>query len=173
MDCLMMSFSKELQQNLLCRFFRWSSVQTAGCVFKEKRNLPYGTNLGTLYGYRQVRHLQQKPAAGRRRKTMSGEKLIIAIQYHLTVSLANQLIETASGIEGVSSGEIEETRNSINACWNGDNSQKYLYKLNTLETKITTNARGLRRSAETIKTMAGNIYRAELRAIDLVKTRKH
>ena len=104
---------------------------------------------------------------------MSGEKLIIAIQYHLTVSLADQLMETASGIEGVSSGEIEETRTSINACWNGDNSQKYLYKLNTLETKITTNARGLRRSAETIKTMAGNIYRAELRAIELARSRKH
>lgn len=50
MDCLMMSFSKELQQNLLCRFFRWSSVQTAGCVFKEKRNLPYGQTLAPCTG---------------------------------------------------------------------------------------------------------------------------
>lgn len=104
---------------------------------------------------------------------MMGEKIIITIQYQLTVTLAEQLQEAASGIERISRSEIDETRNSINACWNGDNSVKYLNKLNILETKVTTNASGLVRSAETIKTIAGKIYRAEMQATEIANRRKY
>lgn len=97
--------------------------------------------------------------------------LFITIQYDLTKFLARELEKQANGIYKVSSQQIEASKNDITLAWKGENAVKYTQKLNTLETKISNNAKGLERSAQTIQTMAENIYRAELRAIEIARQR--
>lgn len=95
--------------------------------------------------------------------------LLINLQYGLTIRLADELCDQAGKIKSTSDSDINGIKNAIAANWKGENSIKYIAKLEILEGKIATNARELDRSGAAIRTMAENIRRSELRAIEIAK----
>ena len=99
--------------------------------------------------------------------------VMISIQYGVTKALARKLADQAKEIETKSFKELKADGADIQTFWRGDNAELYLRKMDHLEQKMTQNAQGLKESARVIEELADNLYKAELQAIEIAKSREN
>lgn len=97
----------------------------------------------------------------------------ITFNYNKAMSQARELKNVASSLTKVADSKLEECLGKVSKGWNGDNSESYVKKGKTLETKIDKAGNGVKQTAEAIETMARNIYNAEMAALRAARERRN
>ncbi len=97
----------------------------------------------------------------------------IRFNYEKSMKQAEELKQIAQSLSKVSTNQLSECLGKIEKNWSGDNSDAYRKKGVKLQGKIETSAKGVKLAAESIETMARNIYRAEMAALEATRRRKH
>lgn len=86
---------------------------------------------------------------------------------------ANQLENAARRLDSAAGDAgLNGSLSMVQANWTGNNANNYLNKGHELKRKMNTSASRLNQIAGTIRTVAKNIYDAELRNIELAEQRE-
>lgn len=84
---------------------------------------------------------------------------------------AEQLEEAASRLEKIASGSIDEALGTVSGNWKGENADQYLRKAQTVRDKLLTTSGDIKGTAQTVRTIAETIYKAEMAALELALKR--
>ena len=84
---------------------------------------------------------------------------------------AEQLEEAASRLEKIASGSIDEALGTVSGNWEGENADQYLRKAQTIRDKLLTTSGDIKGTAQTVRTIAETIYKAEMTALELALKR--
>ncbi len=84
---------------------------------------------------------------------------------------ADELERIADELGRLAGTEFADTLNNLGNNWKGDNAQAYIQKGMSLKEKMENTAGSLRASASTIRTVAKNIYDAEMEALRIAEER--
>ena len=98
-------------------------------------------------------------------------RLEIIFNYTQAMRQAQKLDEIAGQLERLAKDRYGDTIWGIRNAWNSDNSEQYLVKARKVQNDILETAKKLRRIAESIRTTAEAIKRAELAALDIARSR--
>lgn len=86
---------------------------------------------------------------------------------------ADQLETLGNELKKLADHKLEDSIGRISSAWKGANSESYVAKGRALEEKLLQNAGELQRAAEALRTIAQNIYLAEMRALELAQERRY
>lgn len=86
---------------------------------------------------------------------------------------ADQLETLGEELKRLADHKVEDSFERIASVWEGENSEKYRTKGRILEEKLRENAGELLKAADAIRTIAQNIYLAEMRALELAQERRY
>ena len=103
---------------------------------------------------------------------MAKTKTSIQMDFKKADEQAKELEEIASALESLANKDITDCLTAIGNHWKGDNATAYIKKGNTVKENIQNVAKSLKKSAETIKEIAGNTKEAEMKALNSVKTKQ-
>ncbi|MBP3901980.1 MAG: hypothetical protein J6D53_11110 [Blautia sp.] len=95
----------------------------------------------------------------------------IYLEYEKAMSQAETLMLLAGELDSAVAAETKETAAALTAVWKGESAEAFLVKCSALGQKCTDCTSSLTKSAEAIKTIAQNIYNAEMQALRLAETR--
>ena len=97
----------------------------------------------------------------------------ILFNYRQAIRQADRLDEIAGKINKLSTDRMEETLSGLTAAWQSDSSPQYYSKFHQIQEDICTHAENLRKVADTIRTTAEEVKRAELRALEIARRRNY
>lgn len=97
----------------------------------------------------------------------------IHMDYDRAIRQANLLERTANEMRQSAENELQDCMSEVSYNWTGENADAYLAKCNQLKTSIVNTAHKLDNTADTIRKIARNTYNAEMRALELARTRKY
>lgn len=97
----------------------------------------------------------------------------IHMDYNRAIRQADLLERTANEMRNSAEDELQDCMSEISYNWAGENADAYLAKCSQLRASIVNTAHKLETTAETIRKIARNTYNAEMRALELAKTRKY
>lgn len=97
----------------------------------------------------------------------------IMFDYRRAMQQADTLSEIASGIKKVGNNTMSNSLNNVSKNWTGDNSNAYVKKGNTLKGKVERSSNNINSAASTLRTMAKNIYNAEMASLREIQMRKN
>ncbi|MCR5795638.1 MAG: hypothetical protein K6G61_09900 [Solobacterium sp.] len=100
-------------------------------------------------------------------------KILIELKYSNSISQANKLDQIAASLARVASSDLGTAIQTVNANWKGENASAYLVKVNNVQVDITKTANDLRKAAAAIRTIARNVYNAEMTAYNIAVSRKY
>lgn len=103
---------------------------------------------------------------------MSQESVIL-FNYQNAMKQAKELKGISSKLKKLSDSQFDDTINKIDRSWDGESSTKFVQKGKKLKGKMDDSAKDLESIAGTIETIATNIYKAEMEALRIAKTRSH
>lgn len=104
---------------------------------------------------------------------MAKNALEIHMNYSRAIQQANLLERTANEMRCSAEEQLQDCMSEISYNWTGENADAYLAKCNQLKESILNTSHKLETTAETIRKIARNTYSAEMRALELAKTRKY
>lgn len=96
----------------------------------------------------------------------------IRFDFQNAMEQAKKLDTLADNIERRVVNRLDETSQSVHAAWKGDSASRYLYKTQELQRQIRQTARTLRDTAQDIRRIARRIHEAEMRALEIARSRK-
>lgn len=96
----------------------------------------------------------------------------IQFDFNRAKQKANELEAVANELRNLSRTNLQNTLNSLGGNWKGDNASAYIRKGAALQEKLNMTESSLRKSADTIRTIAKNIYDAEMEALRIAEERK-
>jgi len=97
----------------------------------------------------------------------------IVFNYNQTISQANKLDQIAEKLDRLSSDKIESTIGMLKGAWQSDNSSTYYFKAEKVKGDIITTAKEVRQIANSVRSTAEAVKRAELRALEIAKARTY
>lgn len=97
------------------------------------------------------------------------QESVILFNYQNALKQARELKQISTQIKKLSDSQFETSINAINANWKGENATKYFNKGKKLKGKMDDSAEDLNSIAETIETIANNIYKAEMEALRIAQ----
>lgn len=97
----------------------------------------------------------------------------IEFNYKKAMGQASELKEIASSLKKLGESQLDSCMNSVAKNWTGDNSDSYVKKGRKLEKKMVTSSDNIKQTAETIETMAKNIYEAEMKALQEIRDKSY
>ena len=97
----------------------------------------------------------------------------IWMDYQNATNQANRLDEIANKIENTSQKDLMGNLNQLAANWKSDSSNQYRRKGQNISNNLTSIAKNVRTTANTIRTMAKNTYDAEMQALSIANTRTY
>lgn len=86
---------------------------------------------------------------------------------------ADELDSIAENLDNLSKNKLNQSMQTLSQNWKGANAAAYLSKGNALENDISKSASQLRSIASDIRTIAQNIYDAEMEALRMAEERKY
>lgn len=98
-------------------------------------------------------------------------KQTIEFNYSKAIQQANDLLEISKDIRKIATSKLNDSIQTIDKNWDGENSKKFLTKGKRLKEKIEDSADDIKSASEAIKKMAKAIYDAEMKNIETAKTR--
>lgn len=98
---------------------------------------------------------------------------IIQFNYNKAVQQADSLLEISKDVNKIATDKLENSIQAINKNWDGDSSNKFVTKGKKLKEKIVDSADDIAQISGAIKQMAKEIYDAEMRNIQIAKTRSN
>ena len=100
------------------------------------------------------------------------EEYSIQIRFKQALDKADSLDKIAEKLSGDVVDDIDDLSRKISTNWTGENSKKYLNKVVSTEEDIKNLATNVKRVASTIRAIAQEIYEAEMKALELARTRE-
>lgn len=97
-------------------------------------------------------------------------KAIIRINYNNAKRQAKELIDCAAAIRS-QIRKLSDVETNLRSGWDGDAAQVYYGKHGDLKTKLEKSASNLDKIASTINRAAEAYYKAEMRALEIAKSR--
>lgn len=97
----------------------------------------------------------------------------IEFDFNQAKSQADQLDTVADNLGGLARKELYGSMQTLSQNWKGKNADAYLSKGNTLQGEITASASTLHQIASDIRTIARNIYNAEMEALRIAEEREY
>ncbi|MDO4648605.1 MAG: hypothetical protein Q4B26_08130 [Eubacteriales bacterium] len=97
----------------------------------------------------------------------------IYLDYQRSIGRADGLLVISSKVASRIQSEITSCRNQLAGGWTGNSAGDFLLKLNSLEEKGKNLAQRIAQIAEMQKTVAWNIYEAELNALAIARQREN
>ena len=96
----------------------------------------------------------------------------IKFNYDKAIKQADQLIDIAKEIKKSANSKMEPSIQTIDKNWDGESSKKFVNKSKKLQSNIVESAGSIEAVAASIKTMAKNIYDAEMEALRIARERE-
>jgi uncharacterized protein YukE len=97
----------------------------------------------------------------------------ILLNYKEALAQANKLDELAAELERIGVSDLNDTFGEISTGWQGDNAEAFLRKARPLASKNQKTVNKIRNTASAIRTIATNVYNAEMRALELAAARTY
>lgn len=97
----------------------------------------------------------------------------IRMNYKRAVAQANSLEQIAADMRNSADKDLQECISEISCNWAGNNANAYMAKCQRLSESVKRTAENLKKTADTIRRIAKNTYTAEMRALELARTRKY
>ncbi len=85
---------------------------------------------------------------------------------------AQKLDEVADSLSRLAGTELQNTLEGLNNEWQGDNAVKYIQKGYIVKEDMDKTVKNLRKVADSIRTIAQNIYNAEMEALRIARERE-
>ena len=98
---------------------------------------------------------------------------IIELEYQNSIECANELEECSDLIRQVSSVDINDILESLQASWKGDAANACIRKVSGLNTELQKDVGKVEKTASVIRTIAENVRRAELTALSIAANRRY
>jgi len=95
----------------------------------------------------------------------------IRFDFRNAMEQAKKLDALADSIDRRVAGKLDETAQSVHAAWKGDSATRYIGKTQELRRQVHQTANSLRDIAEDIRRIARRIYEAEMRALEIARSR--
>lgn len=83
---------------------------------------------------------------------------------------AEELEDIADRLEHLINNKFQTQLEETDAGWDGDSARFYLQKGNQLKEDMKKTEKDLRKAARTIRTIAQNVYNAEMKALEIAET---
>lgn len=99
---------------------------------------------------------------------MALSKFVIRMNYNNSIKQAQRLEEAAEDLRRLVRNDLDGSLDSVRSAWTGDNANAFLIKGEQLKEKISKTASGMEQTARAIRTIAKNIYDAEMRNYYLI-----
>jgi WXG100 family type VII secretion target len=99
-------------------------------------------------------------------------KYQIQMDFQQATQKANELHNIATELSNLSKTEMQAMLSSLGSGWQGKNATAYIQKGNALQAKMENTAKALHYTANTISTVAQNLYNAEMAALYLAQQRE-
>lgn len=98
-----------------------------------------------------------------------------SIEFNLRQALqqAEKLENISDELRILSKDKLGGSLQTLSQNWKGVNATSYIKKGNTLQTNINSSSSQLREIASTIRTIAWNIYNAEMEALRIAEEREY
>lgn len=96
----------------------------------------------------------------------------IRIDFEQALRQADKLDEIARKLDRISKNSMENSMQTLSSAWKGANAAAFLRKEDHLQQDISKTARNVRDIADDIRTIARQIYDAEMRAWWIANERK-
>lgn len=103
---------------------------------------------------------------------MASEQTIV-FNYNKAIQQADNLLEISKDVRKIATNKLNDSIQTIDKNWDGENSKKFLTKSRRLKDKIEDSADDIKLVSESIKKMAKAIYDAEMENIETAKTRSY
>ena len=101
---------------------------------------------------------------------MASEQTIV-FNYNKALQQANNLLEISNDIRKIATDKLEDSIQTIDKNWDGENSKKFINKNKKLQEKMKDSADDIKQISTAIKKMAKQIYDAEMESIRIARTR--
>lgn len=96
----------------------------------------------------------------------------IQMDFNRATQKADELDSIADSLSKLSSTDFQNTLDSLNNDWKGDNATAYIAKGMALKENMNATVKDIRNTASTIRTVAKNIYDAEMEALRIAEERE-
>ena len=96
----------------------------------------------------------------------------IEMDFTRATQKANELDGIADNLSKLSDTDLQNTLDGLNNDWKGDNAGEYIKKGFALKENMDKTVKGIRDTASTIRTVAKNIYDAEMEALRIAEERE-
>lgn len=97
----------------------------------------------------------------------------IEFDFKQACSQADKLDSIADSLGSLAKDKLGGSMQTLSQNWKGENADAYLSKGNTLQSNISTSASDLHGIASDIRTIARNIYNAEMAALEIAEQRTY
>ena len=97
----------------------------------------------------------------------------ILLNYKEALAQADKLDELAAELENIGVTNLNDALIDIRSSWQGDNAETFLRKAQPLTSKNQAIVKKIRNTASAIRTIATNVYNAEMRALELAAARTY
>lgn len=95
----------------------------------------------------------------------------IQMDFNKANQKAGELDEIANSLSTLAATNLENTLECLSKDWTGENAAVYIKKGSTLKDNMAKTAGDIRNTANTIRTVAKNIYTAEMEALRIAEER--
>lgn len=97
----------------------------------------------------------------------------IIFDYKQAIKQAEKLEEIAGKLKTLSVDKIENSIGTLKAAWQSDSSSQYYSKVSKVQEDIKNTSEYVKRIANSIRTTAKAVKEAELRALEIAKSRTY
>lgn len=97
----------------------------------------------------------------------------IEFDFRQAKNQARQLDAIADNLGNLAKNNLSDSMQTLSQNWKGENASAYLSKGSTLQNDISSSASELHGIASDIRTIAQNIYNAEMAALEIAEQRTY
>ena len=101
------------------------------------------------------------------------ERWEILFNYQQSIQQAGRLEDIARKVDRLANNKMGETVDGQRAAWQSDSSPRFYNKIGQVQSDIRAHADNIRKVAKSIRTIAEEIKRAELRALEIARMRSY
>jgi uncharacterized protein YukE len=104
---------------------------------------------------------------------MAKSAVVIRIEFEKVKAQADRLDEIARDLKQTADNQLGNVLSGVENAWKSDSATGYLKKGKQVQEQLTKRANEVEKAATAMRTIAKNIYDAEMRAYQLAKVRKY
>ena len=104
---------------------------------------------------------------------MNADNWMIDLNYTQAIAQADELDRVANNVKSLSEEDVTKLISDLGACWEGTNADAYIAKVDILKKNLLKTAADIAKTAQAMREMATNIYKAEKEAQQIADVRTY